>query len=153
MEALKRLKYVPKPVVDDTETFDQTDSLFYDTLEGEEEDTTAYVDPLIAVYYDEIGERIRLLSNQPSEIRRVFEYPTEAYREAWTGYLYYHILLDFSGEVVDYDLKIKSNSEEINQEANQTVASMIFDIQRIPTELHGKWMVYKFYVKLPDQLR
>ena len=40
---------------------------------------------------DEIGERIRLLSNQPSEIRRVFEYPTEAYREAWTGYLYYHL--------------------------------------------------------------
>lgn len=152
-EAQKRLKYVPKKRVNRDGSNEQPDSLIDEFDDGKGEDTTEYVDPLVAVYMDEDGNRLKWLNLRPRETRRVFEYPTEAYRSAWEGVLYYHILLDFSGEVIDYVLKIKSDYEEINLEANATVASMIFNMLDIPPDWHGKWAVYKFNVRLPEHLR
>ena len=90
---------------------------------------------------------------EPVEIREEFEYPVEAYRTGWEGDLYFQIFLDFSGEVVDYILKIRSESEDINREASEAVESMVFDPLRVPQEQQESWMVYKFQVRKPDHIR
>ena len=116
------------------------------------EDST-YIDPKEAVYIDVNGNNIELLPLEPMETKEPFEYPVEAYRFGWEGELYFQIFLDFSGEVADYILKIRSGNEDIDREASETVASMIFDVTRIPLELQGQWLVYKFRVYLPEHLR
>jgi len=121
--------------------------------EESEEDTTETVDPIESVYVGPNGERIANVPIEPVEIREEFVYPVEAYRLEWEGDLYFQIFLDFSGEVVDYILKIRSESEDINREASEAVASMIFDPLRIPQEQQDQWMVYKFQVRKPDHLR
>lgn len=118
-----------------------------------EEDTTEAVDPIESVYIGPNGEQIYNVPIEPVEIREEFVYPVEAYRLEWQGELYFQIFLDFSGEVVDYILKIRSESEDINREASEAVASMIFDPLRIPQEQQDQWMVYKFPVRIPDRLR
>ncbi|MEE8578169.1 MAG: tetratricopeptide repeat protein [candidate division Zixibacteria bacterium] len=121
--------------------------------EESQEDTTETIDPIESVYFGPNGEQIYNTPIQPIEIREEFVYPVEAYRLEWEGDLYFQIFLDFSGEVVDYILKIRSESEDINREATEAVASMIFDPLRIPQEQQDKWMVYKFQVRKPDHLR
>jgi len=121
--------------------------------EESEEDTTETVDPIESVYIGPNGEQIYNAPIEPIEIREEFIYPVEAYRLEWEGDLYFQIFLDFSGEVVDYILKIRSESEDINREASEAVASMIFDPLRIPQEQQDQWMVYKFQVRKPDHLR
>ncbi len=119
----------------------------------EESDTTVATDPLESVYLGPNGERIRNVPVEPIEIREEFVYPVEAYRIGWEGSLYFQIFLDFSGEVVDYILKIRCESEDINREASEAVASMIFDPLRIPQEQQETWMVYKFEVRKPEHIR
>lgn len=116
-------------------------------------DSTESVDPLTSVYMGPNGEKIANVPIEPVEIREEFVYPVEAYRLGWEGDLYFQIFLDFSGEVVDYILKIRSESDEINREASKAVESMIFDPLRIPQEQQDAWMVYKFQVRKPDHLR
>ena len=60
---------------------------------------------------------------------------------------------DFSGEVEDYIFKIKSPNDEINRRAELAVSTMVWDPAAIPTNLQGQWVVFKFVVYLPDQLR
>ena len=116
-------------------------------------DTGVAVDPLTAVYIGPNGEKIANVPIEPVEIREEFVYPVEAYRLKWEGDLYFQIFLDFSGEVVDYILKIRSESEEINREASEAVESMVFDPLRIPQEQQEAWMVYKFGVRKPEHIR
>ena len=120
---------------------------------GFEEDTTLSRDPLLSVYIAPNGDSIYNCPIEPIEIREEFVYPVEAYSLLWEGDLYFQILLDFSGEVADFVLKIRSESEEINREASRAVESMVFDPLRIPQEQQGKYMVYKFQVRRPDHLR
>lgn len=116
-------------------------------------DTSTYIDPQIAAYIGPDGEELWDLPLEPIRVDYEFEYPPEAYQDKWEGYLYFQVLLDFSGEVQQYVLKIRSPNEVLNERAEETVASMAFDPVRIPEELQGKWMVYKFKVVLPDHLR
>ncbi len=116
-------------------------------------DTSTYIDPLEAVYDGPDGERLQLLIQNPIRTEEPFIYPTEAYQDRWEGFLYFQILLDFSGEVTDYVFAIKSPNEEINRRAEESVASMTFDPSRIPEELQDQWLVYKYNVRLPDHLR
>ncbi len=152
-QAKSKISYQPKvQKTDDDAVVTTTDTLIAvkDSITA---DSTTYMDPRDAVYFDSEGKRIELLPLQPVETRKTFEYPTEAYRIAWEGDLYFQIFLDFSGEVVDYILKIKCDSPDINREATETVASMIFDPLRIPPQLQGQWFVYKYRVRLPEHLR
>lgn len=130
----------------------EEDFLFGGEAEAEK-DTTLSLDPLVAVYIGPNGDSIYNCPIEPVEIREEFIYPVEAYNLEWEGALYFQILLDFSGEVTDYVLKIRCESEEINREASKAVASMVFDPLRIPQEQQGKYMVYKFQVRRPDHLR
>jgi len=131
---------------------DEADTIF--AAEGDDyEDTTTYVDPLEAVYVGPDGEALGLLYTPYIRIDEPFEYPQEAFREAWQGTMYFQILLDFSGDVEDYIFKIKSPNDEINRRAELAVSTMAWDPAAIPTNLQGQWVVFKFVVYLPDQLR
>ncbi|MEA3296473.1 MAG: tetratricopeptide repeat protein [candidate division Zixibacteria bacterium] len=162
-EAGKRTQYQPRPKLDIDQRVDSTaladagegaDSWGVDNQTGAgAEDTSTYVDPLEAVYVGPNGERLINLPIDPIRVEERFVYPTEAYRLAWWGDLYFQVLLDFSGEVVDHVLMIKSESEEINRRAEEAVASMTFDPSQLREELQNRWLVYKYRVVLPDHLR
>lgn len=156
-QATDIIKYTPRRQQDRGDSTQIGDSTVY--IDGEPRaqrdlaDSTEYIDPKEAVYIDINGNRIELLPFDPIETKEPFEYPVDAYRVAWEGELYFQIFLDFSGEVVDYILKIRSGNEDIDREASETVASMTFDVTRIPMELQGQWLVYKYRVYLPEHLR
>lgn len=139
-------------------TYVEGDSIIVDTLAGidpETGDTLDYTDPLTQAYIGPNGEHLENMAPglEPIRVEEPFEYPTEAYRSKWEGHLYFQILLDFSGEVTDYKLVVPSPNEEINRRAEEAVASTAWDITRIPGRLQGQWLVYKFSVFLPSNLR
>ncbi len=144
---------------DSTRTDDRNDNESENLLaggnsDGEEEYVEdEYLDPFVALYIDPKGKKAQVMRLEPMQTRRDFVYPPEAYREGWEGDLYFQILLDFSGEVADYKLKIKSAHEAIDREASESVATMIFDMIDIPPELQESWFVYKFSVIKPDKIR
>ncbi len=162
-EARKRLSGTPRRPQhqqQDTTNASQGQQLAQNGDEGAVEgdstqtgDSTTYVDPLKALYIGPNGDSIKDMPLQPIQTLDSFIYPTEAYRSGWEGDLYFQIFLDFSGEVVDHILKIRSNNDAINEEASKAVASMTFDPLRIPPELQGQWFVYRFRVILPEHLR
>ncbi|MFQ5454395.1 MAG: energy transducer TonB, partial [Candidatus Zixiibacteriota bacterium] len=147
------------PLFDSTQLADadseiDDESIFGDDRSGMlDEDTSTFVDPLEMVYIDPNGMKIPLLDDKPIEIKEEFIYPVESYRDEWEGDLYFQILLDFSGEVIDYILKIRSGDEYIDKEAEKTVASMIFDPLILREDQQGSWLVYKFKVRKPEHLR
>ena len=171
-EATRRTKYTPQPVLKNepqekpTER-DRGDS--FDDGPGAKEDTTdtesdEYVDPQESLYRGPAGDTLILLDLQPTETEEEFEFPTQAYGiQKQDFYLYFQILLDFSGKVTDYVLKVRSENEEINTRASNTVASMWFDPLEIsnrvvqynlaPDESGGYWFVYKYLIQVPDYLR
>lgn len=114
---------------------------------------STYMDPMEALYIDPDGNKAILLDDKPIEIKEPFEYPPEAFRQAWEGDIYFQILLDFSGEVTDYNLKIRSGIAEIDREASEAVESMTFDILKIEPEFINSWFVYKMVIRKPEHLR
>lgn len=152
-EASKIIKYSPRRQLADSDSTLLADSTQYADGEPRAVDDTTYIDPKEAVYIDVNGNQIQLLPLDPIETKEPFEYPVEAYRFGWEGEVYFQIFLDFSGEVVDYILKIRSGNEDLDREISETVASMTFDVTRIPLELQGQWLVYKYRVYLPEHLR
>ncbi|HOP06541.1 MAG TPA: hypothetical protein PLF13_04535 [candidate division Zixibacteria bacterium] len=170
-QAQKRTNYRPKPKPGDTpeegeegyegegeegqDEYAQGDDEYSDRRSsgGGDEEESDYVDPLEAAYIGPDGTKLQLLNLDPIRIVEEFEYPTEAYRDRWEGDIYFQIELDFSGEVSDYLMVIKSPNDEINRRAEETMRTMTFDVTRIPSELQGQWLVYKFRVYLPDHLR
>jgi len=169
-EASRRLKYSPSRVTQkrssDEETEDETRTTPADTIQDEQrEDTTGYVDPLQALYIGPEGDTVTDITAGPIQVEEPFEFPTEAYTmEDRAIYLYFQILVDFSGKVVDYVLKIRSPIEELNERASETVASMTFDPLEVSqlvsrfelkpsADGRGYWLVYKYLVEKPDFLR
>jgi len=172
-EARKRTSYRPRQVVTEEEEDQQneksSDRDRDDTFRRDEapEDTASadvYVDPRMTLYISPIGDTIPLLDVRPTETEEEFEFPTQAYGlEENDFYLYFQILLDFSGKVTDYILKIRSENEEINTRVSRTVASMWFDPLEIsnkvvdnnmnPDESGGYWFVYKYLVEVPEYLK
>jgi TonB family protein len=120
---------------------------------NEADEGASYLDPIEQLAIAPDGSRCVKLPKDPIVTERPFVYPDAAYSVGWEGDLYFQILLDFSGEVTDYVLKIKSPNEAINREAEETIQTMKFDLFAIPTELHESWFYYKFLVRKPSQLR
>lgn len=106
-----------------------------------------------AIYTDPTGGRALLFTQDPIRTDEKFEYPQEAYFDKWEGDIYIQILLDFSGEVEDYELKTRAPNDVINERIEMHITTSQWDVTRIPTELQGGWLVYKFAVRLPDHLR
>ena len=163
-EARKRVEYVPpkkQPEGDSTRGGEEGPAIAtsYGSQEaegGEEEDSvTTYSQALEQVYIGPNGETIPGMppTMVPIRTEEEFIYPTEAYLEGWEGPIYFQVLLDFSGEVVDHIIKMRSPNEEINIRAEETVASMTFDVTQLPEELEGTYLVYKYMVYKPEHLR
>jgi TolA-binding protein len=129
-----------------------------------------YIDPKERIYTGPKGEPLILLDIRPSETRVEFVYPDEASGvEGYQFEVYFQILLDFSGRVVNYVLKSPAPHDEINRRAEKTVASMSFDPLEVNRELTrksefvtlpeeqedklGRWYVYKFIVEKPDYMK
>ena len=142
-------------VEDENKDFSSIDDDDFDEVDKQKVTVfdTTYIDPMEALYIDPNGNKAILLEDQPIEIKEPFEYPPEAFRQAWEGDIYFQILLDFSGEVSDYNLKIRSGVDEIDREATEAVASMTFDILRIEPEFINSWFVYKMVIRKPELLR
>jgi tetratricopeptide (TPR) repeat protein len=172
-EAEKRVKYVPQKEKTAPQETTPQDTLFAEVEagEGEQQPTTpnngsnAYTDYQQSLYLRPNGDTLALLEEEPTEIIDTFVFPSEAYGMQVEGfYLYFQILLDFSGKVVDYVLKNRSEYDEINTRAEQTVGSMTFDPLAVSKRVNdlnlpedpegrGHWFVYKFLVQKPDFLR
>jgi tetratricopeptide (TPR) repeat protein len=132
---------------------------------GQAAGSGSYDSYLKNLYISPEGDTIILLDEQPIEVIEPFEFPTEASGMQENDiYLYFQVLVDFSGKVVDVVQKTQSQYEEINDRAKRAVASMTFDAGNLSTQIsilglppsrdnRGHWFVYKFLVQKPDYLR
>lgn len=171
--AKSRLLYVPQKKEPGKKEVSRQDSLFAEVTPSEQgaispdtvDETYAYSDYQQSLYIRPNGDTAALLEEEPTEIIEPFVFPPEAYGMQEEGfYLYFQVLLDFSGKVVDFVLKNISEYDEINTRASRSVATMTFDplyvskragdlnLPKDPTG-RGHWFVYKFFVKKPDFLR
>ncbi|MFZ1684609.1 MAG: tetratricopeptide repeat protein [Candidatus Zixiibacteriota bacterium] len=182
-EANRRLTFVPPPKIprpvskkkSDAEKAEDSLSalgpnLVAKAMESVPESTKAYVDPRTAAFVGPKKEELIILDLKPTEIGIEFVYPTEAYNIEGTNFeLYFQILLDVTGRVIDVNLKVPTSSEELNRRAQQTVASMRFDPLAVSSELQrkardivlpedqvdprGRWYVLKYLIAKPDYAR
>ncbi|RKX24828.1 MAG: hypothetical protein DRP45_07330 [Candidatus Zixiibacteriota bacterium] len=141
------------------------DDSLADTLFADVGDTESpfYQDPLIALYFRPDGDSLVDIRTEPIEILDPFEFPAEAAAtQQYEWQLYFQILVDFSGQVIDYVLQIPSGVTEIDERAEITVASMTFDGMDISNRIvdagleaksGGNWFVYPFRVIKPEHLR
>jgi tetratricopeptide (TPR) repeat protein len=183
-EATKKITYHPddkkikrdeeKPKIDSTKlvtALNNQNRLNPDSLGSDNQDSArTYIDPLQAVYVGPKGEPLILLDLKPQKQEVDFEYPSEALSiDANEFLMYFQILLDFSGRVVDYSLKIPSEVEELNRRVKDAVESMTFDPLEVSKRLmqkaetmnlpedqvdpRGRWYVYKYIVQKPSTSR
>jgi hypothetical protein len=134
-------------------------------LEDRIEDTTRYIDPMVAAYRGPSGDTLVDLRLEPTETPIPFEFPPEAAmgnQHDWR--LFFQLLIDYSGKVVDYVLKIPSGIEEIDRRAKETVGSVRFDAMAVSNRVvdagisdkrtdEGFWFVYQYTVTKPEYLR
>ncbi|MCX6834758.1 MAG: tetratricopeptide repeat protein [candidate division Zixibacteria bacterium] len=148
---------------------DSTDTITHaaDTSQqtNPEEDTSRSVDPMVAIYRGPNRDTLVELRLEPIEVLIPFEFPPEAAigtQHDWQ--LYFQLLIDFSGKVVDYVLKSPSGIEEIDRRAKETVGSMRFDAMAVSNRVvdagvgekktdEGYWFVYLYRVSRPEYLR
>ena len=83
----------------------------------------------------------------------IFKYPLDAVAYNIEGDLYFHIRIDFLGEVVEVNLLNPTASDELNSRATETVEHSKFDNARIPPEMYDNWFYYKLQVRIPQNLR
>jgi hypothetical protein len=105
------------------------------------------------------------LQEKPTLIEEQFVFPEDAYdTKLDIIILYFQILLDFSGKVIDLDLRVPSQYDRMNENAIRTVRSMTFDpleVTRlvdqglVPEDPSGSghWFVFKYEIQKPDILR
>lgn len=176
LEAARRTNYIPPPAptirsekeeeFDDELTQARKEKLSEEKngADVESDELETYNDPRLTLYISPSGDTIILLDKGPELIEEEFEFPSQAFSEFDQNFfLYFQILLDFSGKVTDYILKIRSENEEINERVSRTVATMTFDplyistkvvdYNLIPDESGGYWFVYKYLVTVPNFLR
>ncbi|MDX9858812.1 MAG: tetratricopeptide repeat protein [candidate division Zixibacteria bacterium] len=160
----------PKPG-DDRPTDDREEDLFaeVDDTAGEmsalDDEGGSYADVQTSLYLRPNGDTVILLDDEPVLIEEPFEFPPEAFNmEQDFIVLYFQILLDFSGKVIEYDLKVPSRWDELNARASRTIASMTFDAietsrlidligQPPDPSGQGHWFLYKYQVDKPEHLR
>ncbi|MFZ5979939.1 MAG: tetratricopeptide repeat protein [Candidatus Zixiibacteriota bacterium] len=172
-EAKNRLKFVPRQRIPGTEEA-AGDSLFAEvgdtadtsgeTETEESNGSSGYVDFQQSMYIRPNGDTVALLAEEPIETIEEFIFPSSAYGMEQDFYLYFQVLLDFSGKVLEYELKNPSSYEDINDQASRTVGSMTFDplaVSKLVSDYNlpedpdgqGHWFVYKYLVEKPDFLR
>ncbi|NMC44587.1 MAG: tetratricopeptide repeat protein [candidate division Zixibacteria bacterium] len=82
-----------------------------------------------------------------------FKYPLEAVAYHIEDKLYFHIRIDFSGEVVEVKLVNETQSRELNENVIKTVENTKFDIGKMPSALFDHWFYYTYTVTMPPEYR
>lgn len=130
---------------------------------------STYVDPRTAAFVGPRKEELILLEIQPVQTNIDFVYPNSASDLQGNQFvLYFQILLDVTGKVIDLVLKVPSSNDELNTRATATVGSMTFDplsvSQQLQQKAHdlilpedqadprGRWYVLKYVVSKPAYL-
>ena len=124
-----------------------------------------YNTALQSLYQRPNGDTIVLLDLTPVDILEEFEFPESAFsmKDNFVQ-LFFHVLLDFSGTVIEVELKTPSQYEEIDARSDRTVRSMTFNPADVSTLIsamdlpgdednRGHWFVYKYIVKKPEFMR
>jgi len=124
-----------------------------------------YLDPRVKLYLRPNGDSLVNLKLEPIEILREFEFPEQAAAERQDDWiLFYQLLVDFSGEVIDYKLAIPSGVLDIDERANETIESMTFNAVEVSNRVvssghsessdgRGYWFVYEYRVTKPEYLK
>ncbi|MDZ4722455.1 MAG: tetratricopeptide repeat protein [candidate division Zixibacteria bacterium] len=119
----------------------------------------------VNIYISPDKDTIILLNSQPVKIDKAFEFPADAYSIQQDEFrLYFQVLLDFTGKVLNHILKVPTINDELNDRASITVASMTFDPVKVSQQVFsvsvpkssddlGHWFVYEYRVKRPDFLK
>jgi len=82
-----------------------------------------------------------------------FEYPIIAAGYGIEGKFYFHIRIDFNGDVVEAILMNPSREQEFNERLTRTVESTKFDAGRMDAELYDKLVYYTKEVYIPSNLK
>ena len=121
--------------------------------------------PLISLYRRGAGDTLVDLRLEAIETLIPFDFPVDAgFGSQYDWRLYFQLLIDFSGKVVDYVLKIPCDVDEINRRASETVGSMTFDAMNVSNRIvdagvsgkgteEGHWFVFMYTVIKPEYLR
>jgi TolA-binding protein len=139
----------------------------FDTISGEEpwRDSVEEWDPMVALYRGLDGDTLVDIRMEPIETLIEFEFPDEAAigtQNDWR--LFFQILIDFTGRVIDFSLKIPSGIEQMDERAMETVESMTFDAMEVSNRVvdagmsaqsgsDGTWFVYEYKIVKPEYLR
>jgi len=154
----KKLIYKPRISRDDE---DAEDALFTEESgEGDNdstgamaEDTSRYMTLEEKCFTDPEGKTLWAVQGEPTRFDREFRYPPAAYYTKFEGYLCFQIKIDAFGRIEDLRLINPTESEELNDEATETVLSAEFSTYWITADLVGLWFVYKYNIRLPSDLR
>lgn len=154
------------PVSTDVEAVDDEGTeAVQDTAQAVRQDeTTNEWDPMIALYRGPDGDTLVDIRLEPIETLIEFEYPDDAAigtQNDWR--LYFQILIDFTGRVIDYSLKIPSGIDQMDERAEETVGSMTFDAMAVSNRVvdagmsdqqgsDGTWFVYEYKIIKPEYL-
>lgn len=131
---------------------------------------STYLDPREKARIGPNGEDLVQLDINPVVTNIEFDFPAEGYAEQQDEFqMYFQILLDFSGKVIDYALKVPCQVEEINKRATRSVSSMEFDPLAVNKELtskstelilsedktdpRGRWYLFKYTVEKPGHAK
>ena len=153
----KKLTVKPRIVRDGNED----DSIFVvdetgepgDSTQPYDDDTTKYLTPEEKYFIGPSGTTLFQTQGEPSRFDREFRYPPAAYYTNFEGYLYFQVKIDAFGRIEDLKLMNPTPSEDLNEEATETVLSAEFPTFWITAEWVGSWFVYKYYIPLPSDLR
>jgi TonB family protein len=130
---------------------EQSDTTQDTTIARETPDSLAYLDSVTRA----IEEQIRDLPPAPKSPTAVgvFNYPLSAYGDPWEGEIIFRVVIDFTGRVTEWETLRGSGVEDIDIAAVETLKDTTFNPADIDPVNYGKWFVYKFVVRVPEQLR
>lgn len=152
-------KLVEKPKMTREVEEETQDTLFATTESYDDEDVVdtseqRYVSPEEKYFLGPDGEMTLFeVQEGPYRFDKEFRYPPAAYTLEFEGYLYFQVRIDPFGDIADIKLMNPTFSEELNEEATETVLSGHFKTHWIPPELVDFWFVYKYKIELPRSLR
>ncbi len=114
-------------------------------------DSIAYLDSVNKAIEAEIAE-LYPAPDHPTSTGE-FIYPVSAYNEMWEGEIKFKILIDFTGKVTDWKILRGSGIPDMDFAASETLKETYFNPADIDPINYGKWLLYRYYIRLPEELR
>ena len=120
-----------------------------------ETEDAAYDSALAAIAAEQSDTtRIGLPRAPRPKVAGVFEYPeSELGHEPWKGAVLFKILIDFTGQIAEYELVGPSERPDIDLSATTAVEQTFFDPDSIAPESLNMWYQYEVRVIPPAQRR